>query len=345
MNKLLEKLIKDASSQLEAQDFAKAIKLYKQALKLQANNAATQMGLAMAYNCTGKSTEALKLLQSLLATVQTSRTKEQAQLDPATLAEILAQTGIALQQLGQLDPALVFYRQANSLYPSDALTHRISQLTASNMALPIDQLIYKAQQHQANKQTDEAMLAYKAALQINPDSDRAQHGLGNILREQGDLQNALFYIQQAIIMQPEIAEYHNTLGMLFQQKGEFEKAITFHRRAINLDPQYAAAFCNLGVALKNLNRSEEAITAYRQALQINPKMPEAHNNLGNLLRALGDLVGAKASLKQALKLRPDYADAKRNLDEVVGLAKVVVKKARVKSVVKISHEKIKSASE
>jgi len=63
---------------------------YKQALKLETNNAAIQMGLGMAYNCIGKSTEALKLLQSLLATVQTSSTKEQAQLDPATLAEILA---------------------------------------------------------------------------------------------------------------------------------------------------------------------------------------------------------------------------------------------------------------
>ena len=165
---------------------------YKQALKLQSNNATTQMGLAMAYNCLGKSTEALKLLQSLLATVQASRTKEHAQLDPATLAEILAQTAVALQQLGQLYQAVVFYRQANSLYHSDALTQRISQLTASNTALPIDKLIYQAQQHQANKQTDEAMLAYKAALQINPDSDRAQHGLGNLLREQGDLQNALF---------------------------------------------------------------------------------------------------------------------------------------------------------
>ena len=151
----------------------------------------------------------------------------------------------------------------------------LSPIFCAYFFVAYNQMIYQAQQHHANKQTDEAMLAYKAALQINPDSDRAQHGLGNILREQGDIQNALFYIQQAIIMQPEIAEYHNTLGMLFQQKGEFEKAVTFHRRAINLDPQYAAAFCNLGVAFKNLKRAEEAITAYRQALQINPNMPEA----------------------------------------------------------------------
>ena len=44
---------------------------------------------------------------------------------------------------------------------------------------------------------------------------------------------------------------------------------------------------------------------------------------------MGDLVGAKASLKQALKLIPDYADAKRNLDEVVAMAKLLVKKTRV----------------
>jgi len=45
-------------------------------------------------------------------------------------------------------------------------------------------------------------------------------------------------------------------------------------------------------------------------------------------------VGAKASLKQALKLRPDYADAKRNLDELAAMAKLLKKKALIKTVVK-----------
>ncbi len=327
MKKSFETLSKEASSQLQARDFIKASTLYKQALKLQPNNAAAQMGLAMTYNCQGESKKALELLIAVWQSVQANSANEQAKIDSALLAEILAQIGLALHQLGQHDQALIYYTQANTLYSSETLKRQIAELQGSRISA-FEKLINQADSCQARQQWDTAILSYKSALQLNPDNDHAQHGLGNALRIQGDLSAALPYIQQAIIMQPEIAEYHNTLGMLFQQKGEFEKAITFHKRAINLDAKYAAAYCNLGVALKNLSRTEEAIAAYQQALKINPNMPEVHNNLGNLLRIMGDITKAKASLKKALKLRPDYPDAKKNLDELMALSKVVVKKPR-----------------
>lgn len=328
MNKSFETLLKQASTKLQTLDFGDASKLYSEALRLEPNNAAAQMGLAMVYNYTGESTKALQILQTIWAAVQSSGTKEQSTLDKTTLAEIPAQIGLALHQLGQLDQALAFFTQADNISPSETLKLRITQLAGTAAVTTFDQLLIQAQKYQANGQLNEAIKACKAALQLNPDSDRAQHGLGNALREQGDLQAAMPFIQQAIIMQPDIAEYHNTLGMLFQQKGEFEKAVTFHRRAINLDPMYAAACCNLGVALKNLNRAEEAIAAYRQALQINPNMAEAHNNLGNLLRIMGDIAGAQASLEQALKIRPAYPDAQKNLKELLALVKPDTKKTK-----------------
>lgn len=335
MNKSFETLLKQASAKLQTFDYGDAIKLYSEALRLKPNNAAAQMGLAMVYNRTGESLKALQTLQTIWTAIQSSSPAEQAKLDKATQAEILAQIGLALHQLGQVDQALVFYTQAYGFIPSDELKILINNLSSAAAAnsTPFEQLLSHAQKHQANGQLGEAIKTYKAALQLNPDSDRAQHGLGNALRLQGDLQAAIPLIQQAIIMQPEIAEYHNTLGMLFQQKGEFEKAVTFHRRAINLDPNHAAAFCNLGVALKNLNRATEAIAAYRQALQINPNMPEVHNNLGNLLRAMGDLVGAQASLEQALKIRPSYPDAQQNMKELLAsVKKPVAKKPKAQPV-------------
>ena len=337
MNKPFKTLLKQASAKLQAFDFGDAAKLYGEALRLKPNNAAAQMGLAMVYNRTGESVKALQTLQTIWTAIQSSSPAEQAKLDKTTQAEIFAQIGLALHQLGQIDQALVFYTQAYTFSPSDELKTRLNNLTsAAANSTPFDQLLSHAQKHQANGQLSEAIKAYKAALQLNPDSDRAQHGLGNALRLQGDLQAAMPFIQQAIIMQPEVAEYHNTLGMLFQQKGEFEKAMTFHRRAINLDLNHAAAFCNLGVALKNLNRATEAIAAYRQALQINPNLPEAHNNLGNLLRTMGDLIGAQASLEQALKIRPAYQDAQQNLKELLALVKPDTKQAKAKSTAKSS---------
>lgn len=319
MKNSFETLVQQASAKLQALDFGNAIKLYQEALQLKPNNGAAQMGLAMVYNHIGESERALQILQTIWASIQ-SNPEKQATLDKSSQAEILAQMGIAQQQLGQLDQALVCYKQAFNLCPSEPLKLRITHLTNTlSAATPFEQLLKHAQRNEANGLLSEAVKVYNAALQLNPDSDRAQHGLGNVLRQMGELQAAIPYIQQAIIMQPEVAEYHNTLGMLFQQKGELEKAITFHRRAISLNPQYAAAFCNLGVALKNLDRGQEAVAAYQQALQINPNLAEAHNNLGNLLRVMGDMAGAQASLEQALKIQPDYPDAQQNLKELLDL--------------------------
>ena len=347
MTNSFETLVQQASAKLQALDFGNAAELYTEALRLKPNNGAAQMGLAMVYNHTGESAKALQILQTIWASVQSSSPEKQATLDKSTQAEILAQIGIAQQQLGQLDQALACYKQAFNVCPSEPLKIRIVNLTnALVAATPFEQLLKHAQKSQVNGLLSEAVKAYKAALQLNPDSDRAQHGLGNVLRQMGDLQAAIPFIQQAIIMQPEVAEYHNTLGMLFQQKGELEKAVTFHSRAINLDPKYAAAYCNLGVVLKNLDRVTDAIAAYQQALQINPDLAEVHNNLGNLLRAMGDLAGAQASLEQALRIQPDYPDAQQNLKELLVLLNPVTKKSKAKSSPKkAGTEKEKSGKE
>ena len=331
MKNSFETLVQQASAKLQALDFGNAAELYNEALRLKPNNGAAQMGLAMVYNHIGESAKALQILQTIWASIQSRIAENQPAPDKSTQAEILAQIGIAQYQLGQLDQALASYKQAFSLYPGEQLQIRINSLTSAvATASPFEQLLKYAQKHQANGLLDEAIKAFKAALQLNSDSDRAQHGLGNALRQQGDLQAAMPCIQQAIIMQPEVAEYYNTLGLLFQQKGELEKAVTFHQKAISLDPNYAVAFCNLGVALKNLDRAADAIAAYQQALKINPNMPEVYNNLGNLLRRMGDIAGAQASLEQALKIKPNYPDAQQNLNELLASLKPVTKKPRAK---------------
>jgi tetratricopeptide (TPR) repeat protein len=332
MKMSFENLVKEASAKLQSLDFGEAARLYNEALLIKPNNGAVQMGLAMVYNNTGESAKALQILQTIWTTFQSSSPEKQASLAKSTQAEIIAQMGIALQHLGQLDQALTYFYQAYNICPSEPLTSRINYLKGNLTAnSPFEQLMKHAQSSQQSGQLAEAIKAYKAALQLNPDSDRAQHGLGNTLRQQGDYQAAIPFIQQAIIMQPEIAEYHNTLGMLFQQKGEVEKAITFYHRALNLEPNYAAVYCNLGVALKSLERVQDAIAAYQRALQINPNLAEVHNNLGNLLRATGDLAGAQTCLEQALRIQPNYPDAQQNLQELLELLKSTAKKSKGKS--------------
>ncbi len=308
--KKFDKLVAEAAQKLSALDFGAAKKLYEQALKQRPGNAAALMGLAMIANHTGAPQQTLMHLQPLLK----AQKEGKAQFPPDIQAAIYAQLGLAFEQLGKLHGALECYRQAASYKDSNELRQQIARLEQLiERPEPTQELIQKAQIAQRNRQLDEAIKYYRAALQLNADHPVALHGLGMVFYDQGKLDAALPLVQQAIILEPDRADYYNDLGMIFQRRGELEKAITFHRRALKLDPNFAPAWVNLGVAYKRLEKFDEAVQAYRQALAIRPDMPEVHNNLGNLLRLMGQFDAAKAELEKALALRPDYADAKANL--------------------------------
>lgn len=310
MTKTTAALLKDANAKLDAFDFGAAIKLYRQILTREPNNASAAMGLAMALNRTDKPAEALPLLQKVWKALAAAGSKSNPQLQAAALAQI----GLAQQQLGRLADALTTYRHAHRLTPSAELEARIAKLQAAvESPDPTRQLIAQGRQKLAVGDIIQAIKLYQAALQLNADDPDALHGLANALRAKKDFDAALPVLQQAIILAPDRSDYYNDLGILFQERGELDKAVSFHKRCLKLTPDFVPAHINLGVAYKRLGRIDEAIAVYREAIALKPDAAAAHNNLGNLLRLQGDLAGARAELEEALRLRPDYADAKANL--------------------------------
>lgn len=303
-------LLKEASDKLEKYDLGSAMTLYRQALQLDADNGAAAMGLAMVLNRNGQPGEALPLLRRIWAAISLMQPKP---TDEQT-ASVLAQMGLAQQQLGQVSDALASYRQAARLVSSEDLRRRIQQLEPlANSPVPVQQLILHARQLHQSRQLDEATRSYRAALQLQQDSAEALHGLAMTLRDQRAYDEALPLMQKATVLAPDRAEYFNDLGMLFQDKGDFNKAISFHKRALKLFPKLSWAYINIGVAHKRLGQLNEAAEAYVEALKINPDSAEAHNNLGNLYRMSGHLPQAAEHLKRAVAIRPNYEDAIANL--------------------------------
>ncbi|SFM05467.1 tetratricopeptide repeat protein [Nitrosomonas communis] len=310
MTKTLTDILKEAGAFLEKRDYTNASTLYQEAMKLQPGNAAAAMGIAMIHNRTGQPEEALKILQGVWKTISSSKMKKAV----APKAAVLAQIGLAQQQLGRALEALQIFRQANALLPSTELTERIQKLeNVIENPNTIEQLLIRASQLHRSGKLEEAVKVYHAALQINADHPEALHGLGLTLSTQKDLDGALPLLQQAIVLAPDRPDYYNDLGILFQERGEFEKAISFHKRALKIKADFFPAYINLGVAYKRLGKLDDAIAAYRQAIAIQPNSAAAHNNLGNLLRIQGDLVNARKELEQAIQLQPGYQGAIENL--------------------------------
>ena len=148
---------------------------------------------------------------------------------------------------------------------------------------------------------------------LKPDYAEAHNNLGNALKDQGKLDEAVACYRRALELKPDYAEAHNNLGVAFKDQGKLDEAVACYRRALELKPDYAEAHNNLGNALKDQGKLDEAVACYRRALELKPDFAEAHNNLGNALKDQGKLDEAVACYRRALELKPDYAEAHGNL--------------------------------
>ena len=117
---------------------------------------------------------------------------------------------------------------------------------------------------------DRAIASYQEASSLKPESAEAHYKLGNVLREQGQIEAAISSYQTAIDLNPKLAEAHNNLGNLLREQGQIEAAIASYQKVISLKPESALAHNNLGNALKEQGQSEAAIASYRTAISLKP---------------------------------------------------------------------------
>jgi protein O-GlcNAc transferase len=140
--------------------------------------------------------------------------------------------------------------------------------------------------------------------------------LGNALKEQHLLHDAIACYQQAIKLRPDFAIAHGNLGSCYYDLGDFTQAIKCFNYAIQLEPNFPDAYNNLGNALKEESRLDEAINSYRAALHLKPDHPHAYNNLGNAMIEKGFIKEAIHCYVTAIRLMPKFSAAHSNLGSV-----------------------------
>lgn len=85
--------------------------------------------------------------------------------------------------------------------------------------------------------TPEAARAwYEEALRLNPDSHVAHTQLGQQLRHQGRLWEALPHYERALQRRPDVAATHLNSGVALIERGRREEGLVALRRAVTVDP-------------------------------------------------------------------------------------------------------------
>jgi predicted TPR repeat methyltransferase len=170
-------------------------------------------------------------------------------------------------------------------------------------------ILSEAVQLHQRGQLDAAKALYRRVLAHDGREPNALHFLGVIARQQGDAEEAVRLITQAVQLKPGQANQHCNLGAALQDLGRAADALAQYEQAIALEPRYALALSNRGNALRHLGRLDEALASYERALACKPDYPEAWCNRAIALNDLGRPGEARASADRALQARPNNAEA------------------------------------
>jgi protein O-GlcNAc transferase len=111
----------------------------------------------------------------------------------------------------------------------------------------------------------------------------------------------------AISIDASRSMYHVNLGEFLRAQNRLPEALKSLQRAISIDPANAMAHYNLGVVLRKLNSIEDAIEAYQQAVKLKPDYAMAFNNLASISHSQGRGDEATGHLRRCLELSPSAA--------------------------------------
>lgn len=216
---------------------------------------------------------------------------------------------------------------------TDSIYNALAQvIDSSNLEIGIPQL-EKALRVQSSKQPNffmelgdgmrhagnlsGAINAYRQALELDPLSSRAQRRLGVTLGSNGQEDEALSVLQEAIDHEPGNALLWYERALIESRAGKHENAIADLKKSLQLKPDFSDALNNLGSNLAQKSDLQGAEAAFRAALTIEPYNAGARANLGRLLAEKTDWRQAAFQLQKAVQL--DGTDANAHLAYAVVL--------------------------
>ncbi|GAA5882402.1 hypothetical protein JCM3774_004299 [Rhodotorula dairenensis] len=102
---------------------------------------------------------------------------------------------------------------------------------------------------------------------------------------------ALRYYEYGLKLDPHHPHLYTNLGSLLKDMGQLPQAVAMYKQAVNFNPGFDVALANLANAVKDMGQIQESIPYYRRAVALNPNFPEAVCGLVNALGGVCDWAG------------------------------------------------------
>lgn len=133
------------------------------------------------------------------------------------------------------------------------------------------------------------------------------------------LQEAQETAQTILRIIPDSAEVHLMLGRLQRLNGQLDQAISHLSEAIAHKPDLIEAYIELGKTYQDRRDLEEAIKIYQMGSKVDASDPRPYYHAGMALKSCKDYSSAEAMLKQAKKYAPSDPNIIRQLGVITAL--------------------------
>lgn len=148
-----------------------------------------------------------------------------------------------------------------------------------------------------------ALIALKEAVLSDPLNYRAHNYLGLTYQALNNTDEALQSFRTSIATNSEYAVAHFNMAISFAASGNSGSAISCYKTVLSLDPHNFAAYINWGALLKEQGKDQDALVIFKKAAALSPQNPDAHYNIGLMLYQSRDYSSAIVSLKKDKRLK------------------------------------------
>jgi tetratricopeptide (TPR) repeat protein len=250
-------------------NYPAAVKAYQRGLEVEPDNVELLNAMGFALFQQGKSDEAIVALEKALA-VDPKHWKSHNNMALASI------------DLGELEMAEVHYRESLAIEPQAAIYSDLG-FVLERQGMPED-----------------AAVAYRKALELDPELHSAHYNLGASLARSGEYEEAEIHLLAALERIRNTQTYTG-LGIVQWQQGREDEAILNLKAAIEADPKNASAYDYLGTIYIEQGKLEEAEATYRLLVRNQPSAA-AHQELAQVLQRLGRTDEARREMEMAKAL-------------------------------------------
>jgi protein O-GlcNAc transferase len=155
-----------------------------------------------------------------------------------------------------------------------------------------------------------AARCFRRAVTLDPRRSKSWNNLGNLLKQEGQLEEARACYDRAIELAPSAAALLNRARLL-EGLGRHVDALTDYERGLDLDPHNAKLLAGAGLSYARVGRWNDAHAALERANQLGDAPTLVQAMLVNTLQILGRSVEARRTAEQWLEREPREPRAMR----------------------------------